>query len=99
VVTAPSDANEHDYTSPDGSRLVKLFADSQDAFLYDTAVPPDFQPVYLASGVKSVNFSNLNNGRPLEILLILNDSSFDMFDSYGNTYNPGANETEKVPAP
>jgi hypothetical protein len=96
VVTAPVDANEHDFTSPDGTRTVKLFTDSQDAFLYDTANPPNFDPVYLASGVKSVDFSDTSNGRPLQIILSLNDGSFDMFDNYGNTYNPGTNDADQA---
>lgn len=95
VVTAPIDTNEHDLTSPDGTRLVKLFSDSQDAFLYDTATPPTFDPVYLASGVKTVQFSDTSNGRPLQVILSLNDGSYDMFDNYGNTYNPGTYDADQ----
>jgi hypothetical protein len=96
VVTAPVVSNEHDINSPDGTRVVKLFSDSQDAFLYDTADPPTFDPVYLASGVKSVSYSDVSNGRPLQIILTLNDGSYDMFDNYGNPYNPGANDADQA---
>ncbi len=96
VVTAPVDITERDFTSPDGTRMVKMLTDSQDAFLYDTANPPNFDPVYLASGVKSVQFSDISNGRPLEIILSLNDGSYDMFDSYGNAYGPGANDADQA---
>jgi len=70
--------------------------DSQDAFLYDTANPPSFDPVYLASKVTQVQFSNPNNGRPLEVVLTLSDGSFDMFDGQGNTYNPGTYDQDEA---
>jgi hypothetical protein len=89
VVTASDNpSNEATYVSSDDTRVVKLYGDTQDAYLYDRANPPAFEPVYLASGVKSVQFSNTGNGRPLEIILSLNDGSFDMFDGQGNPYNP-----------
>ena len=89
VVTAPDDGLMNSYPSADGTRIVKIDEQTQDAFLYDTANPPGFDPVYLASGVESVNFSDTSNGRPLEIVLKLNDGSFDLFDAQGNAYNPG----------
>jgi hypothetical protein len=96
VVTAPVGPGEQAYNSPDGTRLVKIAGDSQDAFLYDSANPPTFEPVYLASGVDKVQFSNSGGGRTLEILLRLNDGSFDMFDGYGNPYNPGKFDGEQA---
>jgi hypothetical protein len=95
VVTAADNANVQANASPDGTRIVKVDADTQDAFLYDTANPPTFSPVYLASGVQSVQFSDTSNGRPLEIILKLNDGSFDMFDGQGNSYNPGAFDADQ----
>ncbi len=89
VVTAENVPNMNVYASPDGTRQVKVVPGTEDAFLYDTANPPSFQPVYLASGVESVSFSDPNSGRPLEIVLKLNDGSFDMFDANGNSYSPG----------
>ncbi len=96
VVTAPDGSGQQVFNSPDGTRQVKLTPDSQDAFLYDTALHPAFDPLYLASGVQSVQFSGTGNGRPLEIILKLNDGSFDMFDSQGNSYNPGAFDADQA---
>ncbi len=95
TVTVPDNNNTQTFTSPDNSRIVKVVMDTQDAFLYDPANPPAFNPVYLASGVQDVMFSDPNNGRPLEIILKLNDKSFDMFDGNGNPYNPGASEGDQ----
>ncbi len=96
VVTAPDNANLESYASPDGTRVVKVDTETQDAFLYDTADPPSFDPVYLASGVESVQFSDAANGRPMEIILVLNDKSYDLFDAQGNAYNPGAFDQDQA---
>jgi hypothetical protein len=91
IVNRSDDANARSYTSPDKARIVKVVADTKDAFLYDTAKPPAFKPVYLASGVADVRFSDTGNGngKGLEIMLKLGDSSYDMFDANGNAYNSG----------
>ena len=96
AVTVPDSGNTLAFTSPDRTRMVKVIADTQDAFMYDTLNPPVFNPVYLASGVKDVKFSDTGNGRPLEIILTLNDNSFDMFDGSGNPYNPGQTENDQA---
>lgn len=85
-VEAPAQAAEVDFKSRDGSRTVKVFG--EDAFLYDT--DPDennAKPVYLASNVKEVKFSKPGMGKSIQIMLVLNDGSFEMFDSDGNPYN------------
>ena len=87
VVASTDQAGGVSYNAPDGTRAVKVFGDSKDAFLYDTANPPTFDPVYLASGVQSLEFSDTGNGRALEIILKLQDGSFDMFDAQGHPYN------------
>jgi hypothetical protein len=87
AVALPDNAGTKNYTSPDNTRIVKVVADTQDAFLYDAANPPSFAPVYLASGVQDVLFSNAGNGSPLEIILKLNNQTFDMFDGNGSPYN------------
>jgi hypothetical protein len=71
---------------------VKIVQNDGDAFLYDAALIPSFDPIYLASGVQSVQFSDVNNGRSLEIILKLNDGSFDMFGSDGHPYNAEVSE-------
>ena len=91
-VTPPDTVTSQSFDSPDKARTVKLVSDSQDAFLYDTAQPPSFEPIYLASGVQRVEFSDTSNGRPMEIVLKLNDGSFDLFDGQGQPYNPGGEE-------
>jgi hypothetical protein len=90
AVALPDNANIRTFASPDNSRTVKVVADTQDAFLYDASNPPQFNPVYLASGVQDVMFSDTNNGKPLEVILKLNDGSFNMFDGDGNPYNAAA---------
>ncbi|MEI7640699.1 MAG: hypothetical protein WCJ46_04225 [bacterium] len=92
AVTAPNNSNANVFVSQDNTRKVKIVADTQDAFLYDMETPPTFDPVYLASGVKDVMFSDTGNGKELEIILKLNDGTFDMFDSFGNPYNSTAQE-------
>jgi hypothetical protein len=95
VVTVNSPSNNGlVFTSPDGTRKVKVMGDSKDAFLYDTANPPSFAPVYLASEVSNVQFSN-NSGRPLEIVLSLGDGTFDLFDAQGNPYGPGSYDADQ----
>ncbi len=80
------------FNSQDGTRTVKIV--NGDAFLYDTAPgETDNKPFFLASGVKEVKFSNGQNGQPLQILVIFNDGSFQMFDSDGNPFNQGSGGT------
>jgi hypothetical protein len=92
AVVVPDEGNMQVFTSPDNARIVKVVPGTQDAFMYDGTNPTAFNPIYLASGVKEVKFSDTNNGRPLEIILVLNDGSYDMFDSRGTPYNPAAPE-------
>jgi len=87
VMTQPVETDLQVSASPDGTRTVKVLAGSDDAFLYDTANPPSFDPIYLASGVQRVEFSDPGNGRPLEIVLKLDDGSFDLFDGDGHPFN------------
>jgi hypothetical protein len=93
-VTGQEQANDIAYASPDGKRTVKVVQGDGDAFLYDADNPPAFDPIYLASGVQSIQYSNVTNGRPLEIILKLNDGSFDMFDAQGHPYNSETSEQD-----
>jgi len=87
VEVASTDAPSlESFASPDSSRIVKISGDTKDAFLYDGSSPPTFQPIYLASGVQSVEYSDPRNGNPLQIILKLDDGSFDVLDSKGNPY-------------
>lgn len=96
VVTAPADQDYQVYNAPDNSCEVKVMNDTQDAFLYDTDDPNAMQPVYLASGVESVSFSDPSSGRPLQVVLKLNDGTFDMFDDEGNSYGPGNYDADQA---
>ena len=71
--------NGGSFSSADGSRLVKIL-DGGDAFLYDTANPPSFTPVFLAHKVAKVRFSD---GQPLQVQLVLANGSTLHFDSSG----------------
>ena len=81
------------YYSGDGRRSVQVFGASNDAFLYDTAETPAFNPVFLASGVTEARFSQSAADQPLQVLLLTetkNDDgttakSFLMFDENGNS--------------
>ena len=85
---APAAAsNPSVFRSNDDSRMVKIMGGSQDAFLYDTAIPPAFSPLYLASGAQSVKFSDTSNGKPLQIMVTLSDGTFDIFDAQGESMN------------
>lgn len=92
TVTAPSADNTvvekapgvMTYRSKDYTRMVRVVAEGHDAFLYDTAKPPAFRPVFLQTDVKEVRFSDAANGKPLQIMLTLNDGSFELFDAEGN---------------
>ena len=95
AVNAPETAGQHNFASPDGTRTVKVVTETQDAYLYDTSKELSFNPVYLASGVKDVQFSDTSNGRPLQIVLKLNDNSFDIFDGQGLPYAPAEQAQEK----
>jgi len=72
------------FNSKDGSRMVKLAGNSNDAFLYDTSGTAAFKAKYLASDVTDVRFSNTDNGKPLQIMLGLADGSFELYDADGN---------------
>jgi len=75
------------FYSNDGTRQVKVVGN--DAFLYDTSGQNSFKPIYLGSNVTSVKFSNTNNGKPLQVMLMLSDGSFDMYDGQGNPLSGG----------
>ncbi len=89
----PSASAETSYNSKDGTRMVKIVGG--DAFLYDTAEgETDNKPVYLGSNVKEVKFSSAQGEKPLQVLLVFDDGSFQMFDSDGNAFNQGSNDPQ-----
>ncbi len=86
VVTTVQPGTATIYSSPDGTRTVKIMGGG-DCFLFDTAIPPSFNPIYLASQVTNVQFSDNSDGSPLQIMLTLSDGSSDIFDDQGNPLN------------
>ena len=73
--------NSHE--SPDGRRLVQVYGDRSEAFLYDkTGHSPEFL-TYLAGGVEKVRFSGGKEGKPLRVLLDFKDGNFALFDDAG----------------
>jgi hypothetical protein len=72
--------------SPDGTRMVQIFGERREAFLYDlTGVAGPSFLAYLAADVKRVRFSQAQPGEPFEILVVMNDGTFDVFDESGNS--------------
>lgn len=95
-VASPAQPDSTVFPSPDGSRVVKILSESKDAFLYDAVVPARFKPKYLASGVVDVQYSNSVTGRPLEIVLKLDDGTFDLLDADGEPYVAPASGTKSI---
>jgi len=81
AVSTPDTAQVKVFKSPDGSRIVKIFGEGKDAFLYDASIPARFDPVYLASGVEDVQFSTPRNGRPMQVVMKLDDGSVDVINA------------------
>lgn len=77
-------AQHTEYWDAADHRVVKVLG--QDAFLYSTTNPPEFDPVYLASGVSDVKFSRTTAGAPLQVMLTLDDGSFRLFNGYGDPF-------------
>lgn len=112
---APTDVPEGDASQPtklfyskDGTRMVQILDQNDDAYLYDTASPPSFQPVWLGSGVTDVKFSygqDAAGNETLTQVLVLTsnpDQPFSAFDANG--YALGANSSTgsgslETPAP
>lgn len=70
-------------TSPDGTRMVQIYGDRRDAFLYSVSSGRPAFMKYLASGVKKARFSGGQSGKPLRLLLDLDDGSFALYDESG----------------
>jgi hypothetical protein len=87
--------------SPDGSREVQVYGDRREAFLYDLTGGGDPSFIaFLASGVKHVQFSEAA-GQNMQIMLLLLDGSYDVFDADGRSVLPstgnGAPATPSTP--
>jgi hypothetical protein len=87
---APSGNAKKAFSDQTGSRLVKVFGSSRDAFLYDTSEPPAFQPTFLDSNAREAQFSYDAKGRTRQVVLYLTDGSVEVFDARGNSYQAPA---------
>ncbi|MBI5883682.1 MAG: hypothetical protein HZB91_11335 [Elusimicrobia bacterium] len=97
----PVNENDNAFYSTDGTRLVQVYGERQEAFLYalDVSEDEDAEPVflaYLAGDVSEVRFSNTEDGSPLRILCLLKDGTFALFDAEGQAVGQPAAE-DKVP--
>jgi hypothetical protein len=81
------------FKSPDGTRLVKIFGDTNDAILSDTANPPKFAAVFLGSNAKSVRYGQASDGS-LQVTVTYKDGSVKNFDGNGNSLD-GEETTDK----
>jgi hypothetical protein len=79
--SANNGTNQTEYWDAADHRVVKVFG--KDAFLYDTSKVPAFDPVFLASNVTDVKMNKAHNGRPLQILVTLEDGTFKIFNPKG----------------
>jgi len=72
------------FVNDESTRRITVMGKDQDTFLYDTAVPASFKPVYLASKVQNVEFKSPDEGGAEEIDLTLSDGTMNVFDLQGN---------------
>jgi hypothetical protein len=87
ISTAPI-AQKKIYKSPDGSRVVKIFGDSNDAILSDAANPPKLAAVFLGSNAQSVKFNAASDGST-QITVTFIDGSVKTFDEQGTDLDAG----------
>jgi hypothetical protein len=83
--------------SPDGTRAVQITRDNADAYLYDTADPPAFNDVWLGSGVTDVRFRMDGQNQLIQILTIMGDDRFNVFDKNGNSSTAPAAPAQPMP--
>jgi hypothetical protein len=91
---AGNDSSEKVYRSKDGYRMVKIEGDSRDAFLYDTADPPSFEPHYLDSNVDKIKFSYDGNGKLSQVMLVSKDGSYHLYDPNGSPFQAGGDDSQ-----
>jgi hypothetical protein len=73
------------FVSPDATREVRIYGDQHEAFLYDRTGggAPRFIGL-LASGARRAQFSETSSDH-LQILLLMHDGSYDVFDADGHS--------------
>jgi hypothetical protein len=87
------------YVSPDSTREVQIYGDRHEAFLYDRTGGGEPQFIaFLASGARRAQFSEAGDNR-LQVLLMMQDGSYDVFDTDGHSLLPPAAGSGEPPAP
>jgi hypothetical protein len=85
------------YISPDSAREVQVYGDRREAFLYDRTGGGEPRFIaFLASGVRRAQFSEASDR--LQILLLMNDGSYDVFDGDGHSLLEPASGAAAPPA-
>jgi hypothetical protein len=98
-VPAEGSAQGASSISPDKTRMVQVFGDDAQAFLYDqTATPPKFMK-YLGQGVTKVRFSGGTANAPLQIMVEYKDGTFALFDASGNSQSEEVKTDESGTTP
>ena len=96
------------FTSPDGTRMVQIFGEHSDAFLYDKTGPEPKYLAHLGQGVEQVRFELSGDKKTLRILADFKDGNYSLFDAGGASLEapqvssddmPGPPPTEVPPAP
>ncbi|MBI5211197.1 MAG: hypothetical protein HY927_14590 [Elusimicrobia bacterium] len=99
---APAPAPESkSFYSDDGTRVVQVFGEKKDAFLYDTAEQAAFDPKWLDSGVTDVRFKLDDQDQLETIMTLTEDGGFNLFDRDGNpqTIQPVGEPVDPAPLP
>jgi hypothetical protein len=89
-VTAPSAGTGTTVKSPDKRRMVQIYGEEFEAFLYDTT---GVKPVYLKHLGQSVDRARFLGGvdsKPLQVLLDYKDGAFALFSENGDPLETGA---------
>jgi hypothetical protein len=70
--------------SPDGKRMVQIYGDRSEAFLYDTSSKQPVYLKYLGKNVDKVRYSGGKDGKPMRILVEFKDGSFALTSENGD---------------
>ena len=97
--TTPAEPEEKtEFYSEDGTRMVKVFGDKREAFLYDSTGEEDKFLAFLAEGAETVQFAGGGEQGPLQILVTVVDESgaksFKLFDSEGREFGAPADSVD-----
>jgi hypothetical protein len=95
----PAPGEGQAFTSQDGMRMVQIFGDREDAFLYSTSGDAPVYLAHLGQGVAKVRFRGGTGGTPLKILVDFKDGNFAFFDADGGPLDSPAISADDMPGP